>query len=1112
MFLQLLGAFLFGIVAVLVVELLVLYKWFQRQPNEDLKELPSYTPVTNPKDLANFCKLDGATDKESCMFLNLIFQFLWREWRDSPKTRNFFIRKMNMEFQEMLLNKAAGKIMEQITVRDYYLGDSLPEFKSATIMKIDNKNYSQVPQEIDLAVDIDYSGGFVISLDVDLIFGRTASLSIKLNKLVGRVRLQYTRNPCTHWSFSFYEDPIMDLHVDSNFEGKKLPKLTSFIHNQIRKSIKKKHTLPRYKVRYKPFFVKDEPQDGRNEVFIHNNLVTMGKLDLEIVECTRIQKLPKGSHIYCSLSLDILPWKEDMPMKRSMWPVHEVLMSKMKSGSLGVSFGAVKDRNTESDNIELITINTIFPNSPATQVDIQKGDILISVNDVDITNMKQVKRLIKNTGDQFTFKLQRPPASELIDTMNHETTTNGNSMSGSTESQQPKGSNDRIDGGDGSMKNGMMGGNGRDSQSQQDDEFNYDSFILQDDDSDQEEFVNIVCNEFAQDISNDQAEILRQEVQTIQRASLVPLSDDSSLDVVDRSTPIPAINIQNTEPSRRDILNNEKKNTDSPLPSKRSFSFFKRRRTESASTLNRRRTSDTSLLNHPRQDANRFESSLNFEPNTTPQHNKKKEVRISEPAQMNGDDNEETTHRTTRRKMSDNMTKEWDNISQHNIEIFRPDTSALEEEKEPTGQRTSHQNANKELVWNEIFSFDIEKEHRFLNICVWCKHEESFEKDVLIGYVSIPLMELAVECLSTSARKSIRKFHLTAASSRSTISRTYLRTVMPGMNLSCCHGDITIAYRHFISTPESQLPEEDRVDSASLSSKKKVEQSTADEEIDIQKEQERIHNFIGQEFYSPTRCDYCQNKIWRKVAFQCLVCGMISHKRCLQNVQANTYCTSKGVRAKLPKWQLEKTASNESTSTSKPIDQSPEDSPDPSNRLSTQLTVPDETDLRPGIKNNGSASPNVLRRRHKTSQEKPPSLSNHKRTVSLQDMIQEDNSCQNIPEDVDEGDLNDSIATAAVTAKEAGRELYASLDVDSREENIQSKVQRLQREITQEKEQQMQLRYSFERVEEIEAKQKFTLLIRKSEERSQALALLMIQYCAALNECLSNGEPKQVDL
>jgi len=31
-----------------------------------------------------------------------------------------------------------------------------------------------------------------------------------------------------------------------------------------------------------------------------------------------------------------------------------------------------------------------------------------------------------------------------------------------------------------------------------------------------------------------------------------------------------------------------------------------------------------------------------------------------------------------------------------------------------------------------------------MNICVWCKHEESFEKDVLLGYVS------ALEGLLTS--------------------------------------------------------------------------------------------------------------------------------------------------------------------------------------------------------------------------------------------------------------------------------------------------------------------------------------------------------------------------
>lgn len=78
-------------------------------------------------------------------------------------------------------------------------------YLDVTVMKIDSKAPSQMYREIDLAVDIDYTGGFIISLDVDLIFGKKASMTVRLKSLVGRIRLQFTRNPCTHWSFSFYE-------------------------------------------------------------------------------------------------------------------------------------------------------------------------------------------------------------------------------------------------------------------------------------------------------------------------------------------------------------------------------------------------------------------------------------------------------------------------------------------------------------------------------------------------------------------------------------------------------------------------------------------------------------------------------------------------------------------------------------------------------------------------------------------------------------------------------------------------------------------------------------------------------------------------------------------
>lgn len=56
-----------------------------------------------------------------------------------------------------------------------------------------------------MALKIDYSGGFQLTLDVDVIFGAWAYLYIKVSRLSGLARLQLSRVPYTHWSFSFYD-------------------------------------------------------------------------------------------------------------------------------------------------------------------------------------------------------------------------------------------------------------------------------------------------------------------------------------------------------------------------------------------------------------------------------------------------------------------------------------------------------------------------------------------------------------------------------------------------------------------------------------------------------------------------------------------------------------------------------------------------------------------------------------------------------------------------------------------------------------------------------------------------------------------------------------------
>ena len=52
----------------------------------------------------------------SVIALNMIFQFLFQELKDTKGVRRYIIRKMSFEFKELLTTKAAGKIVQRITV------------------------------------------------------------------------------------------------------------------------------------------------------------------------------------------------------------------------------------------------------------------------------------------------------------------------------------------------------------------------------------------------------------------------------------------------------------------------------------------------------------------------------------------------------------------------------------------------------------------------------------------------------------------------------------------------------------------------------------------------------------------------------------------------------------------------------------------------------------------------------------------------------------------------------------------------------------------------------------------------------------------------------------
>ncbi|CAB1426599.1 unnamed protein product [Pleuronectes platessa] len=271
----------------------------------------------SPKQPATRSEPGDANKPETCNFLNAIFLFLFRELRDTPVVRHWLTKKIKVEFEELLQTKTAGRLLEGLSLRDISLGNSLPVFKSATLMKPVHLNEDGMPEELNFEVDIEYNGGFHLAIDVELVFGKSAYLFVKMRRVVGRLRLQFTRMPFSHWSFSFLDDPLVDFEVKSQFEGRPLPQLTSIIVNQLKRVIKKKHTLPNYKIRYKPFFpFQVQPSLGSAfdlDLLVQESKLGEGRLKVTLIECSRLFILgsyDRETYVHCTLELSSHQWKE----------------------------------------------------------------------------------------------------------------------------------------------------------------------------------------------------------------------------------------------------------------------------------------------------------------------------------------------------------------------------------------------------------------------------------------------------------------------------------------------------------------------------------------------------------------------------------------------------------------------------------------------------------------------------------------------------------------------------------------------------------------------------------------------------------------------------------
>nr|XP_054391947.1 PDZ domain-containing protein 8-like [Pongo abelii] len=231
------------------------------------------------------------------------------------------------EFEKLLQTKTAGSLLEGLSLRDVFLGETVPFIETIRLVRTlvpsatgepDGPEGEALPaacpEELAFEAEVEYKGGFHLAIHVDLVLGKSAYLFVKLSRVVGRLRLVFTRVPFTHWFFSFVEDPLMDFKVRSQFEGRPMPQLTSIIFNQLKKIIKRKHILPNYKIRFKPFFPYQTLQgfeEGEEHIHIQQRALTEGRLKVTLLECSRLLifgSYDREANVHCTLELSISVW------------------------------------------------------------------------------------------------------------------------------------------------------------------------------------------------------------------------------------------------------------------------------------------------------------------------------------------------------------------------------------------------------------------------------------------------------------------------------------------------------------------------------------------------------------------------------------------------------------------------------------------------------------------------------------------------------------------------------------------------------------------------------------------------------------------------------------
>ncbi|XP_022208854.2 LOW QUALITY PROTEIN: PDZ domain-containing protein 8 [Drosophila obscura] len=404
---------LIGGVIMILLQYLIFIK-FSNLPDESEEQKrmnAKYTLPVNIKETArnlkappnpiNSCEnhqesLQGAS---ALISLNFVMQFLFHEFKNSNRVRKWFYRKLSIELDELITKTTTGKLLDKLTIKELELGDQFPDIKSLSVHNVELDEREQRIENLDLLLDINYVGNFSTSIDADMVLGKKGSITLKVKQLSGMARLQFTRKPYTHWSLSFLGDPELILDIESKYQGRQMQSnITNLISNQIRKAVRRKHTLPNYKLRYKPFFHWTAEEEA-----VDCDIQPNGLLSVKVAELSRLMPWtsPGTGDTYCTITLAPVPFIEaHQKDHRHVLISLDVFIHKAKNQQIGIVF--------KQSTSQLVRIESVLPNTPACKSNLMAGDALVAIEGKQVTTIQQIAKVVKTLqATVFCLRIER---------------------------------------------------------------------------------------------------------------------------------------------------------------------------------------------------------------------------------------------------------------------------------------------------------------------------------------------------------------------------------------------------------------------------------------------------------------------------------------------------------------------------------------------------------------------------------------------------------------------------------------------------------------------------------------------------------------------------------